>query len=450
MSYLKRFEHNHSRGARTASKGQVLAHFSEHSGMQRAHSNFKSGNFYLVTSVSVATAIRKQHSRASLDSRVHTFGLRKLAWSDSTSKWAFAGSEFSMRFNSEDLYEYFGLMQDTHVAVRKDGFVYNWLKHVMTEVNMDWRELLDTVPEGKRAPVDYDKIIESIGMKILRRSGVPQEESIDIIHDTVMTTFDKRTMSRFDPSRLPDPSKGLIAFLGPIFNKRILSAIKKWKREHSKDYIVREEDDVKGSPVDRLITPGPFERPERAMLWKDLVRDLSKFLDKQTRSDVFTKMLGLILQDTKGKDIAKMLGMSPGNISHMKKRLYSLLEDYAKFSHNTLLLDLLEAKGVTSQTAMDVFDELKRVFDEYQEQSTATATEMTPVGQVRKVRKYNLQDPTDGDLLTEMALDSSKSSTELRESLLEEEETLRMMDDLVDGEDGLVGLRIDSSEIRDT
>jgi hypothetical protein len=99
---------------------------------------------------------------------------------------------------------------------------------------------------------------------------------------------------------------------------------------------------------------------------------------------------------------------------------------------------------------MDVFDELKRVFDEYQEQSTATAAEMKPVGRVRKVRKYNLQDPADGDLLTEMALDSSKSSTELKQSLLEEEETLRTMDDLVDGEDGLVGLRIDSPEIRGT
>ena len=89
-------------------------------------------------------------------------------------------------------------------------------------------------------------MLTAIGYKVLASASVkvPPEDAQDIIRDTVMDTFDDKTLLKFDPARI---KSGIAGYVGGIFKNRMFNALKKWIREHKNQVFVNDEENDKPS-----------------------------------------------------------------------------------------------------------------------------------------------------------------------------------------------------------
>ena len=130
------------------------------------------------------------------------------------------------------------------------------------------------------------------------------------------------------------------------------------------------------------------------------------------------------------------------------KKMKGLMVDFAKKSHNNLLMDMLTARGVAVADDRLVKD-LSRVFEEYQTVVGSSDQPVKPVGEVMTVKKVSLEDP--GDAMKSNLMEDSKIPASVAQEKIEDIQTaMGSMDDLIEDESGkLVGLKVQTSSIRE-
>lgn len=311
------------------------------------------------------------------------------------------------------------------------GAIKEILKHEFKKAGKP--EYLEELNHG-----DWDTAFKKVGNNLINKTmgatHVDESQRDDLIMDALERLLRPGTVVKnFNAEK-----NQLLPFLLSCFQRQMLTEIKYYKEEASNnvhnhtDYSHGESDS--DDDLDEGSDGEEFDSPQKALEWKQLVKGLTTFIQKKKGAgrakSLLTLMEGLLL-GTSSVEIAEKLGVSKPAVSQMGVELRGLLVEFAKSTKDDDMLTLLKKWGVTSA----VGEELESLGDALQ--------------RLKKIRKggvkttvcvSKLEDLDSDDALLDVVNSGSASAEELENLEAAFHANLAKFEDVIQGEDALIGL----------
>jgi len=235
-----------------------------------------------------------------------------------------------------------------------------------------------------------------------------------------------------------------------MFDKRLINETISYVNRKTKEVQNRFEDFTDEEALDFLKETGgdiyaPVqEGPHEELEFKELIEGITKLIKKQRDADKILPVFFGTLQGMANKEIAQELGVSPAIITRrFKQRLTPLLIQYGEDTGNDSFVKLIAEFSKTKKHADKDVSFLFDVFEEYKRRFSNSTEQQKPKGQVTRIQKTNLgADKMSEDFIFNAILGENKSSSEMEDDLDAFLSALADQDEVVDTEDGLIGLRV--------
>lgn len=352
-------------------------------------------------------------------------------------KLALNSEDYVVSIDKEYLEKNFGIGRTA-----KKGVFYEYIKNQFEKAGK----------EGFNSNIDYDSNFTKLGWKIILKwtKRMPKEEGADLMRDMLMESVTQETVKKYDPKR------DIFNFFGGVFAHHLNTAMRDWTRHKRKEVDIQDQpgkDDsllTKEEQLDRLKSEQPSETQEDKVSYKELIKELKKFINKRTRSEGQLKIFDDLLAGYSGRDIAERHDISPSLVTRFTKELRNSIIEYAKKTDNTDLMNLLSIYGKNKKFADNSPSFLVDVFKDYKKKfGTNDLANRELSGEVIKVKKTVLHDKVSDDAIAQVVLNDSYSSKVLKEDLTEYFSLLDDQDELVESKGGrLTGLKVVGDEVR--
>ena len=311
-------------------------------------------------------------------------------------------------------------------------------------------------PELFNPEIDYEKGIFGVASKIFNKAPmeIPFSDKDDLVIDALMNTLSKKEIKTFDPKKIKgaDPIKW---FAGRVFSGDLLNQMDKYIRIHNVERQQRDTDEFTQEEVIENIQDKGVPKDPGNLISNDMNRDIYKFIEKRSpKNSPLGDIFYLLTEKKQQKEIAKLLGISKGQVSKELKKIQGLVIAYAKdqkddklseMIHNRLSMDITSEEGVTSSLSDSDFFKL---FQDIEKKYSIKAKKRTPSGKTLTLQKTRIKDSFNDSYIGEMILNSSITSKDIEEELERFVGEIESMDDLIEDGDSIIALRIVDTSTR--
>lgn len=405
--------------------GQVLSYFGDE--LVDIYGSKVDNGFYVVGEVS----IKRSYNKIDVSSpHLYTVALNQIVWENDS--WRATPVKYSIELRKEGLNECFG--------VRYQGVVSAEI--YITEFIKDQFKKAGRIEDFDDS-IDYDRVLGGMAGKLIRRNpfNINKDDQIDMIHDALLNVINQKTVKNYDASR------SIVAYFGGMFQKRMIDQLRRYTTRKVKEKELQDKEDfTKDEQMEYLKNKDQRreETPEEVVEFRDLEKNLLKYLMKQRDGDYQRKLWVGLQKGMSSKDIAKKLGVSGAFISKKLKNLQRYVMEFAQKTNNNLLADLMKQMGRkrSNEVIESKEDEVETLFNIFQEYKKRVGSFRDSVGETSRVLKKVFPDCEGYDHIVSRILDSSITTKEMQAELEGFFDEIIDMDDLVEEDDQLTGFKI--------